>query len=214
MEISEWKALVRAARPFYTADGANGWSHIRAVMRQGEHMIGATQHRSLTAPEVAAVLFHDSAVKELGKKHHAERGAVLAATVLFEHALLSEEEIAEVAKAIAEHDSKEQEKSTDLSDFLASADFSPMDIVFIAKKSLDKNYQRITKQYGENEANWRQAAVAASIYVNEAYGLCSNRLFPRLYQNFYKDQIASVRLLASKLDYTAFLSLIGKEEWA
>lgn len=207
MKIQDWKRLVKAARPLYADTGSNSWGHIQAVVRQGERMVGAVKHRQLTTNEAAALLFHDCAVKERGgnKEHHAELSAMRAIVTLA--GILGGSDIAEVGWAIAQHDDKDREKDGDLADLVAAADFSPMDITFIIKKSYQKNLAKL------GEDKFRQAAEATWIYVRKAYGTHSQRLFPRLYKAFYGDQIASVAEFIDALEPRQILALVGKGEY-
>jgi len=195
MNLKTRNALVSLAGALYPAAGksSNDWGHISAVVAQGSAMTTQVKGRELNKAELAALLLHDVAVAPFGgeKKHHAERSGICAYMMLSSSGLFTEEEARAVGLAISLHDEKELEKETSLADLLAAADFSPMDIVYIVGKSYGKNLKQVKCPL--------TAAVKTAAYVSKAYGSKSKRLFPRIYQRYYGEQIPETAAVADTL---------------
>ena len=203
LSLSDFKHIVKIAKTLYPADGDNSWKHIQEVFRQGERMTMRLYNRPLTSLECSAILFHDCAVAARGgqKQDHAVYSALLARNKIL--STLGSDYTDMVCWAIAQHDAKEVEKASMLADLLAAADFSPFDQTFVVCKSYKKNLQKGLAAY--------DAADAAATYIRRAYGSKSTVIRPKIYKEYYSDEISRAAEIFDTLTPEKVLQIVNQK---
>lgn len=208
-----------AARPYYIDQGNNSWKHVQQVLTHARDIAKNTLNRDLTRNELAAILFHDSAVKEYGKEDHGIKGGDNAVKEL-KKLKFNKADIADIKRAIQQHDEfKDTYGKWDsiTGEVLAAGDANPPDLNWI----LNKSYV-----YGIRKNLAHKDRLANTIKViPEKYG--ENGYFyehaPSLYLKYHKDKISDLKKALSLLKdnksmlwrrikkYRAAHSLIGDD---
>ena len=191
----EEKRLTALAKPLYAPTGKNSWEHIQQDVGNAVTMIQAIKHRRLTLQEYATILFHDCAVKSRKSKNkHGLYSAELAKSILLKTEYFTEEAVEAICTAIVEHDFDTNPKSiytSELSDLLASADFNPPNVAWILNKSYAWG---LSKGFSHDEC------ISNSLKtIPEKYGSHGTVVIPKLYGEFYKNQIPVMQRTFDKL---------------
>lgn len=191
----EEKRLTALAKPLYVPTGKNSWEHIQQDVGNAVTMIRAIKHRRLTLQEYATILFHDCAVKSRkSKDKHGLYSAELAKSILLKTEYFTEEAVEAICTAIVEHDFDTNPKSiytSELSDLLASADFNPPNVAWILNKSYAWG---LSKGFSHDEC------ISNSLKtIPEKYGSHGTVVIPKLYGEFYKNQIPVMQRTFDKL---------------
>lgn len=191
----EEKRLTALAKPLYVPTGKNSWEHIQQDVGNAVAMVRAIKHRRLTLQEYATILFHDCAVKSRkSKDKHGLYSAELAKSILLKTEYFTEEAIEAICTAIVEHDFDTNPKSiytSELSDLLASADFNPPNVAWILNKSYAWG---LSKGFSHDEC------ISNSLKtIPEKYGSHGTVVIPKLYGEFYKNQIPVMQRTFDKL---------------
>jgi len=199
-------AAVALALRHYAPQGKNSWEHIERVYSQAQSMVWEAVHRPLTLKEHCAIMFHDCAVRDHGKKDHAAIGSRIAAEDL--KGILSPEDLAEVVQAIAEHDDKVEHSST-TADVLASGDFNPPDPEWVVRKAWHwcKTHQ---DKAGTDIYDWLRELLQAPRGVCNVYGSRSKTVYPRLYKQFFGPRIAAMQKFMDTLTVDMIFRIVGE----
>ena len=196
-KTKEQKELNRLAKPFYIAKGQNSWEHIQQDMFNGISMLKKLKHRDITLQEYATILFHDCAYKTHpdGEKHGIY-GAEIARPVLEKTGFFSNKEIDEICQAIVEHDfsSNQQQKfSSDLSDFLISADSNPINLAWIMNKCYS---------WGIRHGKTHEEAVQHVVdFEPMIYSSKGKFVYPKMYKAYYGDKIKEMQKFFDHVTY-------------
>ena len=189
-DTHEQRVLNRLAKPHYRPKGQNSWEHVQQDMANGILLIKEIKHRDLTLQEYATILWHDSACKSIypEKIGHGAKGAEIAKRDLKKTGFFTDKEIDEIYVAICEHDETSNPKnlhSSDLSDFLASADFNPMDIPWM----LNKSYS-----WGIRHGKTHEACIEnVMTHMPKTYGSEGCIVYPKLYSAYHKSRIKKLQ---------------------
>ena len=177
------------AKPLYNPVGQNSWEHIQQDVANGVYLVQQVQNREITLQEYAAILFHDCSVKSHPDKvKHSLVSADIAKPILVKTGFFTPEEIDEIYQAIVEHDyemNPEMKFSTDLSDFLASADFNPPNYAWI----LNKSYSWGISHGLDHEGRIQNVFT----HIPKTYGSKGTITYPKLYTACYQDKIKEMQ---------------------
>lgn len=177
------------AKPLYNPIGQNSWEHIQQDVANGVYLVQQVQNREITLQEYATILFHDCSVKSHPDKvKHSLVSADIAKPILEKTGFFTPEEIDEIYQAIVEHDyemNPEMKFSTDLSDFLASADFNPPNYAWI----LNKSYSWGISHGLDHEGRIQNVFT----HIPKTYGSKGTITYPKLYTACYQDKIKEMQ---------------------
>ena len=181
--------LFNAAKTYYIESGNNSWAHVNQVLEHARRIAKNQLNRDLNRKEVAAILFHDSAVKASGKNDHGILGADNAVRELKK---LSEKQktIAEIRKAIQQHDEfKDTYGKWDsiTGEVLAAGDANPPDLDWI----LNKSYV-----YGIRKGLSHKDRILNTLNViPNKYGVNGSfyNKAPKLWLNYHKDRLNDIK---------------------
>ena len=177
------------AKPLYNPVGQNSWEHIQQDVANGVYLVQQVQNREITLQEYATILFHDCSVKSHPDKvKHSLVSADIAKPILVKTGFFTPEEIDEIYQAIVEHDyemNPEMKFSTDLSDFLASADFNPPNYAWI----LNKSYSWGISHGLDHEGRIQNVFT----HIPKTYGSKGTITYPKLYTACYQDKIKEMQ---------------------
>lgn len=179
----EERELRRLAKPYYVAHGNNSWDHIQQVYNNANAMTQQIYGRPLTLSEKAAILFHDSAVKPMGRKQHGQNAREIAIPILLSTGYFDQKQLDDIGQAILEHDTLDNKGgpfTSTTGEVLASADTEPPDIPWI----LNKIYGWHVKNT-PNKADWKQGMYDS---VHEYFVPSVKSLQPPLYNKFHKNR--------------------------
>lgn len=196
-KTKEQQELNKLAKPFYIAKGQNSWEHIQQDMSNGVTMLKKLKHRDITLQEYATILFHDCAYKTHpdGEKHGVY-GAEIARPVLEKTGFFSKKEIDEICQAIVEHDfssNQTQKFSSDLSDFLISADSNPINIPWIMNKCYS---------WGIRHGKTHEEAVQHVVdFEPTIYSSKGKFVYPKMYKAYYGDKIKEMQKFFDHITY-------------
>ena len=188
--LPEYRALARAARPFYPEHGPNSWDHIQAVRRRAQAMMRRLENRQLTPAEYAAIMLHDNAKQEFGAENHGRMGADRAIKILAASSL-SPEQIDEAQMAIRVHDDNLAKFPSENAELLASADANPPDINWMLNKSYSWQQKHGTPK------DQRIAAIIAG--MSKKYGEGGKFNYPGIYSKYYGDRVDEVKRYFSEM---------------
>lgn len=181
------------AKPHYKPSGQNSWEHIQQVYTQAAKCLRFAENRDMTPIEFAAILYHDSSVKEHATKdRHNIYGAEIARKDLA--LLFSEDELEIICQAIIEHDDNaENTWSTPASDLLASGDFNPPDLAW----TLNKSYT-----WGISHGLPHQQRIQNTLAVMpKKYGSKGNVVYPHYYKTYYGKKLKELEKAMDSLTY-------------
>lgn len=179
----EERKLRSLARPYYPDHGNNSWDHIQQVLANAGAMTQQIYGRPLTLSEKAAILFHDSAVKSMGRDSHGENAKNLAIPVLLSTGFFAKKQLDDIGQAILEHDTLDNKGgpfTSTTGEVLASADTEPPDMPWILNKMYGWHIKNTP-----NKEDWKQGIYDS---VQEYFGPDVNALQPKLYNQFHKDR--------------------------
>lgn len=191
------RKLNQLAKPYYVPTGKNSWEHVQQDMGDAVEIVRGVLHRDLFLKEYAAILFHDCSVKVRNNKDdHAKWSAEISRPVLAKTGYFTEEELDEIATAIAEHDENTNPAGTHssvTSDVLASADFNPPNLAWM----LNKSYA-----WGLAKGLTHEQAIQNVItHMPSKYGSHGSAVMPNLYKQFYKGKIKALQKAMDNLTY-------------
>ena len=180
---TEERKLRRIAKPYYVEHGNNSWDHINQVYTNANAMTQQIYGRPLTLSEKAAILFHDSAIKSMGRKNHGQNARDLAVPLLLSTGYFDKKQLDDIGQAILEHDTLDNKGgpfTSTTGEVLASADTEPPDIPWMLNKMYGWHIRNTP-----NKADWKQGIYDS---VKEYFGPDVNALQPPLYNKFHKDR--------------------------
>ena len=186
----EERKLRSLAKPYYVATGKNSWDHINQVLKNSEAMTQQVYGRPLTLEEKAAILFHDSAVRQTGThKQHGEHGRDLAIPLLLSTGYFNKKQLKDIGQAILEHDTLDNTGgpfTSTTGEVLASGDANPPDLPWL----LNKMYSWQIQNNPGTPDDWKQ-----NIYntATKLYGVDSSFKYPELYNRFHKNRMPEMR---------------------
>ena len=179
----EERTLRRLAKPYYVEHGNNSWDHIQQVHNNAEAMTKQIYGRPLTLQEKAAILFHDSAVKPMGRKNHGQNARDLAIPLLLSTGFFNQEQLDDIGTAILEHDTLDNKGgpfTSTTGEILASADTEPPDVPWILNKIYGWHIKNTP-----NKADWKQGIYDS---VHEYFVPSVKSVQPPLYNKFHKNR--------------------------
>lgn len=191
----EERKLTNLAKPLYEKIGRNSWEHIQQDVANGVEIVKGLYHRKLTLMEYAAVLFHDCSVKAHPEKVlHAKVSSEMAKPILQQCGYFTNEEVDQICEAIYEHDfdtNPDQKWTTDLSDFLASADFNPPNIAWVLNKVYIWGIRHGLSYEERFEEMMR--------HIPKVYGTKGLAVYPRMYSQYHKNKIRDMQKFFDKM---------------
>lgn len=198
-DTHEQRVLNRMAKPHYRDKGANSWEHVQQDIANGVLLVRKLMHRNLTLQEYATILYHDCGCKSMypEKEGHGLRGVEIAIPELKKCGFFTNKEIEEIRIAILEHDETTNPKnlhSSDLSDLLASADTNPPDIPWILNKSYVWGIRHGINDHDKNIQN-------VVDYMKKENGTKGNMVYPKLYTEYYKEEIKQMKEFFDNLTF-------------
>ena len=179
----EERTLRRLAKLHYVDHGNNSWDHIKQVYANANAMTQQIYGRPLTLSEKAAIFFHDSAVKSMGRKNHGQHARDLAVPLLLSTGYFDQQQLDDIGQAILEHDTLDNKGgpfTSTTGEVLASADTEPPDIPWMLNKMYGWHIKNTP-----NKADWKQGIYDS---VKEYLGPDVVALQPLLYNKFHKDR--------------------------
>lgn len=182
-DIQKERTLRRLAKPYYVEHGNNSWDHIKQVYTNANAMTQQIYGRPLTLSEKAAIFFHDSAVKSMGRKNHGQNAKDLAVPLLLSTGYFDQQQLDDIGQAILEHDTLDNKGgpfTSTTGEVLASGDTEPPDIPWMLNKMYGWHIRNTP-----NKADWKQGIYDS---VKEYFGPDVNALQPPLYNKFHKDR--------------------------
>ena len=180
---AEERTLRRLAKPYYVDHGNNSWDHIQQVYNNANAMTQQIYGRPLTLSEKAAIFFHDSAVKPMGRKHHGQNARELAVPILLSTGFFDQKQLDDIGQAILEHDTLDNKGgpfTSTTGEVLASADTEPPDMPWILNKMYGWHIRNTP-----NKEDWKQGIYDS---VQEYFGPDVDAKQPNLYNQFHKDR--------------------------
>lgn len=153
----------------------------------------ALEGRELTPEEYAAVLFHDSTKRDLGRKNHGPMGADRAAKILAAAHLMSAKENKGAELAIRVHDDNLAKFPSHTAELLASADANPPDVVW----NLNKSYAWGITHGLNGDDRYRNTLEDMPPF----YGTGGGWNAPGIYQRYHGDRYTKYRDAMAKLDF-------------
>jgi len=180
----EERTLRRLAKPYYVDHGNNSWDHIQQVYNNAAAMTQQIYGRPLTLSEKAAILFHDSAVKPMGRKDHGQNARDIALPILLSTGYFNNKQLKDIGTAILEHDTLDNKGGPFTSrtgEVLASADTEPPELPWVLNKMYGWHIKNTP-----NKADWKQGIYESA---NEYFGPNVKVLRPNLYNQFHKDRL-------------------------
>lgn len=207
-DTHEQRVLNKMAKPHYRERGANSWEHVQHDIANGIMLTKAVKHRDLTLQEYATILYHDCGCKSIypEKNGHGLKGVEIAKPDLKKCGFFSEKEIEDICVAILEHDETTNPKnlhSSELSDLLASADTNPPDIPWILNKSYVWGLRHGCTDHDKNMENVVK-------YMSKIYGSDGEMIYPKLYREYYKDEIKKMNKFFDKLTVEECAKIVDK----
>lgn len=190
--------LIKAAEKYYDREGSHGWNHISDVLGRAGRMV-AQDGRTLTDPEIAAVLFHDSSLRGGNRETHHEDSAKLAEKEL--SGLFDPKTVARIAKAIREHRGSYKGKySSKLSELVSSADRGEPNLNDIIKRSY--LYQ--------TEHGYPNPEKLVVEHIKNKYSRGGYARRPEYYRRLYKDRLDAMYDRIDSITPEEVLSVVGK----
>lgn len=179
------------ATKYYEPVGAHGMPHIRNALAHANQLVSIRKSNpTLTDAERAAVLFHDSGIRDYGRAKHELSSARVARRELknrFDPATLKQ-----IARAVAEHRASYKGKYySDMSDLVSSADLNPPDLANTIKRSY---------QYGVDKGWPEERRLQNAVYTpREKYGTKGYARFPAHYTAYHKPELKKFREAIDKI---------------
>lgn len=185
------------AKRYYDAQGSHGWNHVSDVLNRARLMV-AQDNRLLSDEEIAAVLFHDSSLRQGDRETHHIDSAKIAEKELKKS--FDPNTISRIAKAIREHRGSYKGKySSKLSELVSSADRGEPNLDDIIKRSY--TYQV--------EHNFDVPEKLVVEHIKDKYSRAGYARKPEYYQRLYRDRLDDMYERVDRLTPKEVLSVVG-----
>ncbi len=187
MPVQAWVNKVEAesikraevfAHTHYEDNASHGWNHIACNLDKAKHMVAP---RKLTAVETTAIMYHDSALRTMGREHHEDNARIFIMKDL--KGIFTYQELEYMSEACAQHrGSYKGELTSDLADLVSSSDRSAPNITHVVLRSYAYN-----KEMGKTDED---AYIEVARHLKNKYGKNGYAKLPRYYCTYFKGELA------------------------